>query len=138
MLRHMNAEAKAPLASAAASVARENRPSIQSADIALALISSGLFDTLFAAHGPSEVIECLKALPREEPIFRFGMPVDVYVYSDLVKRILAYALEEAERSGEPKLRPRDLLIAILAEKECGSACLFRFHGLDVGRVRAIG
>ena len=141
----MTAEAKALLASAASLAARRERGSIQSADLergsiqsadlAMALVSSGVFNALFEGQSRSEIMRHLEEIPREEPVF--GMPVDVYVYSDPVKRILAYALEEAQRSSGTEVQPRHLLIGLLREGGCAPARLLEGNGVTLTRARSI-
>jgi hypothetical protein len=77
----------------------------------------------------------LSEISEEEPTF--GIPVDVYVYSDPVKRILAYALEEAERAGAGRIQARHLLFGLLVERECAAARLLQARGIDVVAVRSL-
>jgi hypothetical protein len=95
MLKHMDEESKKIVISAAASAALDGHRSLQSTDLVLALSSSNVEVGLECI---ADRMALLHGVPEEEHVF--GMPVDIFVYSDPVKRIFAYALEEAQRQGQ--------------------------------------
>ena len=105
------------------------------ADLAMALVSSNVSYRFLDQRTRAEMARRLDEILEEERVF--GTPVDVYVYSDPVKRILAYALEEAQHNGEVQAQPRHVLIGLLREEDCAAARLFQSHGIDLIRVRSL-
>ena len=136
MIAHMSAEVRSIIGSAAKLAAeKEHRRSVQSADLAMALVSSNLSYRFLDQSTRAEMARRLDEILEEERVF--GTPVDVYVYSDPVKRILAYALEEAQHNGEVRAQPRHVLIGLLREEDCVAARLFQSYGIDLIRVRSL-
>lgn len=111
MLQHMDEEAKRIVISAAASAALYGHRSLQSTDLVLALSSSNVKVGLECR---ADLMAPLHGVPEQENVF--GMPVDIFVYSDPVKRIFAYALEEAQRQGQQLIQPNHLVYGLLREK----------------------
>ena len=136
MMRHMSKEARSVLASAATFAADKDHCAIHSVDLGIALACSNLLYNLLNEPARSELLTGLEQLVEDEPVF-VGKPVDVYVYSDPVKRILAYALEEAQRGGNTHTQPRHLLIGLLRESDCAAARMFQSHGINHSRLRSL-
>ena len=55
--------------------------------------------------------------------------------SDECKRVLAYAVEEAERSKQDNIAPEHLLLGLLREEKCFAAQILRERGLTLSQVR---
>jgi ATP-dependent Clp protease ATP-binding subunit ClpA len=114
-------------------------PTIESGHLLLgALREVGLWYQLFLpAPGSLDAIrgEVERQVARGEAVSA-GTNVDL-PFAEETKLALTFALEEAERMGQPRMGPEHLLLGLLREKNCLAARLMRARGADAERARRI-
>jgi ATP-dependent Clp protease ATP-binding subunit ClpC len=74
-------------------------------------------------------------IPASRPTHEIKAGYQDLPLSNECKRVLAYAMEEAERLGHKHIGPEHLLLGLMREEGCTAARLLKLQGADLEEIR---